>query len=510
MNPVSIDRDTVTTMREVTKTVRLQRRHLLFWLGIVVFAAFLSSVILNGSSLFASTYAPDIVETSTAGTALAVAIQVKPDGSAIVNNKPTKKIFKPTRQFDELRYKLLDKPKVFIDQMVVRVSFAKPLPAATKIESLAVHGIDSATQNQIDDHTIEYTANGIGPEATYTIVAELPPGTTNWPWYRRLASLISSLPVGFWLVLASLMPISTIAVLLLMFWPHLRDLLMPSSRLELMAPPAPISAAVAGIILNGRVSAREIAATLISLANRGYLTIYNRGGGQFSFAKRRAWQGLESFELLLMTQLFNAKNYKSTDEDIELSIGKTLFSPVVAKVYVAMYDAATAAGYFKKNPVGIHQTYRMIGLFLFFLGLGAFVTALLVELQPNNLLFLFAGMMTMALIIMVAADDAPLLTAEGEKARREWLAFKNYLTSSELISYTEGAQAYYERFLPYAIVLKAEIPWVNRFRKHPFNPPSWYDSADQSMPIETFAHGLYTIVGSIAELFSSVKEPTIE
>lgn len=503
------DKQTYQAMHEVTRTVQFQRRHFVFWLIIILFAVGLTIFIQYGRFIFAD---EPVIDDSVyeSGVTATLQVDVTADGRVMVDGEPASiKVFQPYAAFDELKYKVLDKPQTFIDALIVRVSFETPLPPNTVFRSFAIHGVDFTSEEQIDAQTIEYQASGIGPEATYTIVAQLPKGVIEWPAWRDAMATLNSLPLSFWLAFSFLMPFITLIVLIVMFWPAIRGLVGAKAHEVLPAPPQALPPAVVGILVNGRVSAREIAATLLDLAQRGYLTIFNKDDAHFTFAKRRAWTGLQTFELILLTQLFQVKGYKASAQDIELSVGETLFSPGIAKAYLAMYDAAVAAGYFKRNPAEIHRRYRLIGLLLFFIGLAAFTFIMFFDLQPSYLLFIFAGMMTMALVIIVAADEVPLLTSTGELTRRDWLAFRNYLRSKELIGYTEGAQAYYERFLPYAVVLQSEVEWVNRFSRHPFQLPSWYDATTRVLAIEDFARGLYGIVGNIAELFSSAKEPSV-
>lgn len=499
-------------MREVTKTAQLQRRHFVWW--ILIFAIVFGLIFLAQNAKLLMADEPDLIEeTSVGNDRVGVDIVIQADGIASIAGKPTTKIFRPLIDFDEFKYKILDKPGYFIDQLVVRVKFAQALPPKTNVLAFAVHGIDSHTEKQINANTIEFIANDIGPEAVYTISAQLPKGSIAWPWWRVLLAIVNGLPIGFWLTLAACLPLITATVLVVMFYPNLKLLARRSAGL-LSTPPSQLPAGLVGILVHGRVSAREIAATILDLANRGYLTIFDHGNGKFSLAKSRGWQNLQAFELLLLDQLFNSsqsnlKQITISSQDLEEGISQNLFSTQIAAIYVAMYDAATAAGYFKQNPAQIHQTYRMIGLFLFFVGLGAFGVALMINLEPNYLLFFFAGMMTMALVIIVSADDVPLLTEAGEQARQNWLNFADHLRYQSPISYTEGAQSHYERYLPYAVVLNSELKWVNRFRDHPFGQPSWYDSTEQTIRLSEFANNLHRIVGSIAQLFAVVKEPSV-
>lgn len=497
-------------MKELGKTARLPLRHFFFWLFLFAFIGGLIIIIRQADPSFASV---DIIEdqiTTGDGSGLTVPITIQPNGVAVVNGLRTTKIFRPLSGIDELRYKVVDHPNMILDQITVRVVFPYPLPEDTKIVSYAVHGVDQFTENKIDDRTIEYTAVGIGPDATYTIVATLPAGQIAWPFDRRIAGQLISLPPQTWLAIGIAMPVIALAVLLFMFWPGIRSLLTVNRHDMLVQPPAQLSPAMVGILVNGKISAREIAAALVDLANRDYLTIFSRGGTNFSFAKRNPWNGLQSFELQLLQQLLAQSTFKSTGKEIEASVGAQLFSAPIAKIYLGMYDAATQLGYFVRNPADIHRRYRFTGLVLFFTGLLAFVAVLLLEIQPSFILFLITGMMTVSLIIIFLSDQVPLLTAKGEAARRQWLAFRNYIANPDLISYTEGAKDYYRGFLPYAIVFKHEIEWANRFREHPFTVPDWYDSSEDTIAIEDFANGLYPIVGNIAELFSAAKEPTVQ
>lgn len=495
-------------LKEVAKSMRLQKRHLAFWVILILFSSGLFYVAKNAGSLFASTL--DINENiSATSNAYTVNISIAQDGQATVNGKKSYAIFRPEPNFDELKYKVFDKPESFIDRVVVRVHFFTPLPTDTKPISFAVHGIEQATQQIIDEHTIEYQAFGVGPEATYTIAAEIPSGTINWPFWLRSISKVNSLSPIAWLVIGITLPVITLIVLVLMFGHRLRSFVAGEPQLVRAGPPQALPPALAGILVNGRISSREIAATLLDLANRGYLTVFNRGNGEFSFAKRAPWQNLHSFELILLSQMFGNDGYKSSGQDIQVTVGAQLFSPQISKVYIAMYDAATQLGLFYANPATIHRRYRFAGLMLFFLGLLAFIAVLLFEIHPAYLVFFFAGVMTMALVIMFAADTVPLWTKQGEEARLHWLEFRNYLASPVALGYVEGTQDYYEKFLPYAVAMKAEIQWAHRFQNFPFRVPDWYGSTQQNLAIEDFANGLYGIVGSIAQLFASAKEPTI-
>lgn len=504
----NVDPGLIRALKEVAKTTTFQMRKLAFWIVFFVLVAGLVYVVRNAGDLFAST--EDLIESPTfTNSAYTVNIAIDSQGKVFIDERPNYRAFRPLKNIDEFKYKVLDKPGTVIDQLIVRTSFEAGIPEGTKFETFAVHGIESADYKQLDDNTVEYYAYGVSPDSTFTIAAQMPPGTIDWPAWKQAAAFVYTLPIQVWLGLAIALPFFTTVLLILMFYSRIRNFFKGEPTTVIDQPPVPISPAVAGILVNGTVSSREIAATLLDLANRGYITIFNKGDGVFSFAKRRPWQDLQSFELTLLGQMFENPGYKTSNSDLEVAVGMHLFSPQITRVYLAMYDAATASGYFEKNPAVVHSRYRFTGLALFFVALAVFVASLLIDLQPAYITFFFAGVMAMALVIMFAADSVPLRTKAGEEARLQWLSFRNYLAVSQPLGYIEGAQQFYQRYLPYAVVLKAEVPWVHRFQNFPFRIPDWYGSVEESPTIEAFANGLYRIVGSVAQLFAQSKEPTV-
>ncbi len=505
---VSTDPSLKVAVRAILKSIHIQRQAI-SWLAILVFALGMIALLKNHSRIFADQPVLNEGVGDFGQVAYTDTVHIDKVGNLTVNGQSKQRLFRPLEAMDELRYNLISQPNTFIDQLTVKVVFDNPLPANTKIQTIAAHGVESTTEKQLDNHTIQYQAIGIGPDATYTIVADLPTGSINWPAWRQAQRIITSLPPSIWVAVAVSLPVIAWIVLIIMFWSRIATFLSGEPKTILDRTPQAVPPALVGIILNGRVSAREVAATILDLANRGYISVFNKGKGHFAFGKRRPWEGLQSFELLLLTQMFEKPSYKATNQDVELSLGVGLFSRRIAKIYLAMYDAATQAGFFERNPAVVHARYRFTGLMLFFLGLLGFTGAELLQLEPSFILFFFAGLMTMALVIIVSADSVPLRNRAGDIARIQWLSFRNYLADPSALGYVEGAQSYYQRFLPYAVVMKEEIAWAKRFENYPFAVPEWYDSVEDTIEIEDFANGLYSIVGSVSELFAGAKEPTV-
>jgi hypothetical protein len=280
-------------------------------------------------------------------------------------------------------------------------------------------------------------------------------------------------------------------------------------------PPEKISPAITGVLIDGAVGSREIAATLIDLAERGYIYIVNKGNGQFSFGIRRSGDlatlpGLSDFERELLAKIFLPKTYKSTVADVEMRIGRHIFSRKIAQFYLAVYNEATRLGFFVKNPAKVHLAWKYTGVGLFFLCFLGFIIGALMCADPKfSLLFCVGGMIASSVIIKFSSF-MPARTNIGDGQLQEWLEFREYLTDKKPATGIETLQGKFEEYLPYAIVLGAEVDWAKRFTKERFSPPDWYDSPERVVTLESFAQQLFPLIGYVAENLARSHEPTVE
>ncbi|MBI4022647.1 DUF2207 domain-containing protein, partial [Candidatus Berkelbacteria bacterium] len=291
---------------------------------------------------------------------------------------------------------------------------------------------------------------------------------------------------------------------------------------ELTKPPAELQPGIVGILLKGKSSPRSLAATLLHLATRGYLQVVHRTDG-FSFGKRRSLDlpvrqaglpaspaqgsGLDHFELVLLDKLFLKDAIRSTGHDIELRIGRHLFSRKVAEAYLAMYEAALAEGWFVRNPELTHRRWRFVSLVVMAVAILAFVMSLLIGPAPHYYTLGFAGLFFVGVVMERIAPLLPRRTRAGDVAFRQWQAFRNFLANPAPLTGPIDAQALYERYLPYAVACGCEVEWTERFLDLPFRVPDWYTSETELHVIEEFANSLFPIIGTVATDLARAREP---
>ena len=233
-----------------------------------------------------------------------------------------------------------------------------------------------------------------------------------------------------------------------------------------------------GTVFDERVDSREISATIVDLARRGYLKIVESKINDFSFVKVKGTDKrgiLQPFEQELYDGLF-----KDGDE-VRIKDGK--FVSTVAETKKKIYDAVMNEKFFGKNPEDVRNKYTILGVF-----------ALLTLNFPLTLsAFIFGRAM-------------PRKTTEGVTAANIAKALKSFLISQDRqFSFQAKKQLLFEKLLPYAIAFGVEKIWAERFKDMNLQTPDWYEGQN----LRTFnSIVLVNSLNSSMNSFVSAATPT--
>lgn len=443
-------------------------------------------------------------------------ININKDAQVLVENKNYNNLLSPGKNADEFRYIAAENEGIFIDQLNVYIHLPEPVTLDEINQRVyAIHGVAYHNYFLQDPQTLVFTASNLSPAATFTIVVELPKGTVSFPWYKMIVYYLTNLPPSVWLIISTILPAITLIFLLIVFGGLVSKWRNKKPKNSINKLPDNLSPSEVEVLVDGKVSARSIAAILLDLAQRDYLVVLNKGN-KFSFAKKKSVDldqniasNLKPFEKLLLSKIFTDNKTETTTEDIQIRIGRHIFSKKIAEVYLKIYENIATQGYFLENPSKMHSKYRFAGLIFFFIGLIGFIYGVFFAPDPKFYLLFWAGMIFASFIIMRMSPQLPARTAKGKSALYEWLKFKNYLIDPTLITYLEGTQDVFEKFLPYAIALRCESEWANRFIEHPFKKPDWYNSYQQVVILEDFVASLFPMVGYVAKELASSREPIV-
>lgn len=504
---------TLAVLIKVLSSASLYKRKILFFTPIILTVLILVGV-LSRSQISAEPIT-GISRQGEVGENI-IEIEILKNGRVLVGKEKVWGALVPQDEVNLFKYKVLDNPGFYISNLEVRLHLPQAVSQNQIKNRIYLIGSLNSIQNIFleDPQTVVFQLTDLSPSATLTIESQLPPQMVTFPWYQQLYYQIYNLSAIFWLLTGIGLPALTFLVLgFLIFRKKTRRIVAPPSYL-LDSPPQPVHPAVVGTLPDGRIGSREIAATILSLANRGLLDIFIRNGS-FTIGRRRrlrkdVLENLEPFEKTLLSKIFREGIWKVSRLEIEKRIGHHIFSRKIAQMFWEIYEGSTKAGYFEENLGKIHQRWRNTGFWFFFLGvLGFFLGANLAP-EPKFVLLFWVGEILASLLVIKLAPTLPTLTSKGKKSLEKWLAFKNFLSRAEPFPYRADFLEIYQKYLPYAMVLGCEESWTKRFQKYPFTPPTWYETTQPKSDINKFTENIFNLIGSVSASLALSHEPTIE
>lgn len=281
------------------------------------------------------------------------------------------------------------------------------------------------------------------------------------------------------------LPVLTFAGMFLLWWNRGRD-----PRLRPIAaqyePPDQLTPGEAGTLVDDSADMRDITATLVDLAVRGYLVIEETKkehlGGlwsdkdyNFTLKKNRSeWSSLKAHEQTLIDGIFSDG---SEGETVAMSSLVNRFYTSLPMIRNGLYDSLVNHGYYGKRPDSTRSgwigTGLISGFLIFWLG-----NALGNSLGMAPLTFIITAIFSAA-IICGFGWLMPVRTAGGTRALEGVLGFEDFLNhvDSDRFNRMIKTPQMFEKFLPFAMALGVEKNWSKAFEDICKEPPNWYRGA---------------------------------
>lgn len=434
-------------------------------------------------------------------------------GEVTINNKPVDDLIHFRNDSTAFNLQVFQADGSFVSQITTTVTLPRPInPSQVIARHFASFGVETP-EPVVTGSQITYTAFNLTPTAEYRIELVLPKDAVKPSLWRSIVDGLANLPAPVWIAVAVALPMIAALILGILFWSAMRTWRGAKVIGERSTPPEAVAPAIAGVLIEGKVSPRSLAATLLDLAERKCLQVVHRADG-FYFSRAKYIEAsktpieLNAYEQILLDKMFTTESTRSTLNDIQLRIGRHVFSRKIAQMYIEMYQAAVEKGWFVRDPQQLRKRFRFIAVVVSLIAVAGFVLSLL--LGPTESRFYLLGWIGLFFVGIVMYEVTPFLprrTAEGEKVYRQWQEFRNYLAHPLPLGNIAEAQGLYERYLPYAIVFGVEVEWTERFRDLAFVPPAWYTSAEDIHVIEDFANSLFPFIGTVAYDLAKAREP---
>lgn len=249
----------------------------------------------------------------------------------------------------------------------------------------------------------------------------------------------------------------------------------------LAEPPSDLRPGLAGTLLDERADLQDIMATLIDLAQRGYLTITEeQTPGLFGIGASRDFlytrtdkpaSDLLLYERTLLERLFSRTSQR------RLSDLRNKFYTVIPTLQNQLYDEVVKVGFFRGDPQRVRTLYTGLGVLLLVLAgaAGIILMGLLAESFSAAIICPFIALGITAVALIIVGQFMPARTRKGAEEAAKWRAFKNYLQNITKYTNVQEATDQFDKYLPYAIAFGLERSWINTFSRVERVPvPMWY------------------------------------
>lgn len=221
-----------------------------------------------------------------------------------------------------------------------------------------------------------------------------------------------------------------------------------------------------GALVDEQVDMRDISATIVDLARRGYIRILEPKKNEFQLEKTGKTDDIPllDYESLLISGLFKG--------GAEVKMKKGNFVSVVEDVKKEMYKRLVEEKLFPRNPHTQRTLYEVLGV-----------------------IALITGNILLAVSSFIFGRGMPRKTLLGAEQTAVALSLKNFLRSQErFLAFQAKEKLMFEKLLPYAVAFGVEKQWANRFADISLPAPAWYKG---------YSGGRFTSVHFVNSLNSS-------
>jgi Predicted membrane protein (DUF2207) C-terminal domain/Predicted membrane protein (DUF2207) N-terminal domain len=378
---------------------------------------------------------------------------------------------------DELYWNVTgDEWEVPIDATEVRVV----LPSAGGAE-LGAKCFTGARGSTRSDCAIELSGGAVGvragplaPREGLTLAVALPKGLIEEPsGLRRLVDAILARGL-LWLLL----PLCVGGLMLQLWRRRGRDAPGRASIPVAYEPPAGLTPAEVGTVLDESADLDDVTATLLDLAIRGQLEIEEIESHRFLFFSNRDYRlrrldapgaDLRGHERKLLSALF------AGGDEVLVSELRNHFHVHLPSIRDALYEEVTGRdGCFPARPDRLRTGWTLAG--------GAIGIAALPALAIGH--FSLAPALALGatgLIVALFGRAMPRRTREGRRVYEEILGFREFVArvDADRLERMGGRSAErFEHVLPYAVVLGVADAWADAFAGIYSQPPRWFRAAD--------------------------------
>jgi hypothetical protein len=227
------------------------------------------------------------------------------------------------------------------------------------------------------------------------------------------------------------------------------------------APPEDLPPALLGVLVDERMDARDIGATVVHLARRGVLTVERIPTGRWRSPDwrirydRSAPTVLHPYERTLLEGWFERRS-----NEVRFSTLQRPMVSIVLRMQRTMDDEVMERGWFMDRLDATRQAWRD---FSFRAMVAAYLLQVLM-IGGSDIAIVTTPLPVGALLLFVFRGNMGRRTPRGHALTTRALGFRRFILDAEprRAAFAEAAGAYYD-YLPYAIAFGATRQWARKF-----------------------------------------------
>src|SRR5579872_70017 len=317
------------------------------------------------------------------------------------------------------------------------------------------------------------TDNPLPMRGGMTIDIFIPKGILKEPGqFEQFIWFLASNPIVF-------LPFWTFAVMFTLWWYKGRDPDPGLSVAPMYEPPAGMTPAEVGSLIDDRVNPRDITSTIVDLAVRGFIKIEETVDRGLVFhhkdyifhllIPRQKWTGLAAHERIMLENIFSGDA-----TDTRLSSLKNRFYTAIPLIRQDIMAALKTKGMYLIDPDSANA-YMIGGAFL------AAIPFVLVGITGvadvfGSVPLAVVAIAISALIVWLFGRQMTCKTLKGARTRVAILGFEEFMNRVDADRIKRMPPDTFEKFLPFAMALGVEHHWAQAFAGIVKDPPSWYVS----------------------------------
>jgi len=397
----------------------------------------------------------------------------------------------------------LKEPGQIIEELSLALNYPKNIDSLEQ-RYYGVHGVGEVEYSS-NGNQFNYQVTQISEYGIFSLDLVTPRGSFNQSFWQELKLSIGSLSLEVVLLISLVLPLIALFFLFSIYRNHIYTKDISSLEGYLDKPPGKLSPMEVDILRKGKLSEKGIGAQIISLLNKGYLTIVEKPEHTVLGKIKEPDREMDKQDQMLINILFRRKELKGGFSEIEKKKKESLFDRLTDELFSYVNNKALERKFFVSDQTKVKNRVLKQAILIFFIA--AFLAIFLLLFFPSSPWLAIApiSMVIISLFIIRLRHYFTIRSPHGQDQLVKWLKFKNYLKEEH--SVTRADKATFLDYLSWAYLFSVSQSWTRKFNRYPIACPDWFASCTHGERIEDRIKKITDLIDRTAKEIVDLKSP---